>query len=850
MWNILPRGGGKKELPSLEGTRKSIELPSSLTLFPHSPLILRPHFPILLPLPPPPQLAPNFAHFPPGDVANATGPHQNKVPSKRKGPGTILCKKETNNCLCLCCCAILFRIATRRQRRRNLQRSGGIIDARKANKWEGPIGAAKVVVAETDVVVVKVNCAAPPPQMRHGIKLYQQQNPQQAIRQWRAALRQLKSVEDKFITIGYIVQAFCDSGEFEQMLYAAVEQVDLANGHQDDFMKSEALLNLARANERLADFEKAIGYAESSLELPGIDRRSPGYAHLVMALAHMGLSNFQSSLQQFEKAMKIANANADKLLELQLSLGLGNLFTLMRDLNKALVFLQNALGILQGIEANHVHAKYKSAILFQLSVILRLKGRYSEAREVCEESMDLAKSVGNKPVFARALASLADICRELGETEARETITKSWARYEQAFRLLRKLNDRLGQVTVLAQMAKSAAENKGVHYAGRCECQAIQLNRKCLEMASLIGAKHPMMECHLRLQELYVQLSDNENAEQSVQAQCSLVQEMELFCNFCGQRYGEADESLQALSCSHIFHERCLQKIFVRIGEGPTTCPKCRSRASLMENISLSSSNAPTPATESLAEFIGFPVPAADPCTSTAVATSAAQTQHPPIPVVLCERNFDASRWNSISQFPGAPSSSTTTTEMESAERRICLSTSTVSSTCSASFRRQVTGDGSSFGGRSKNGQNGRQKQQQRPPIALSTFATSTQKENAFQTEHNDKDGTVWRSEFEADNGAGSAGGGEGAEENISQPLSSLEGGAKLNHVESCRRRKKTAVPSSAKGLLAIGRERMAAISPVAEEEEREEEEEDEAKDDRRRGRKPTTTRERGVTEL
>ncbi|KAI3418752.1 hypothetical protein GPALN_007856 [Globodera pallida] len=586
-------------------------------------------------------------------------------------------------------------------------------------------------------------------QMRHGIKLYQQQNPQQAIRQWRAALRRLKSVEDKFITIGYIVQAFCDSGEFEQMLYAAVEQVDLANGHQDDFMKSEALLNLARANERLADFEKAIGYAESSLELPGIDRRSPGYAHLVMALAHMGMSNFQSSLQQFEKAMKIANANADKLLELQLSLGLGNLFTLMRDLNKALVFLQNALGILQGIEANHVHAKYKDAIA-------------AKAREVCEESMDLAKSVGNKPVFARALASLADICRELGETEARETITKSWARYEQAFRLLRKLNDRMGQVTVLAQMAKSAAENKGVHYAGRCECQAIQLNRKCLEMASLIGAKHPMMECHLRLQELYVQLSDNENAEQSVQAQCSLVQEMELFCNFCGQRYGEADESLQALSCSHIFHERCLQKIFARIGEGPTTCPKCRSRASLMENISLSSSNAPTPATESLAgEFVVSPLPAADPCTSTAVATSEAQTQHPPIPVVLCERNFDASRWNSISHS-GAPSSSTTTTRMESAERRICLSTSTVSSTCSASFRRQVKSNGSSSA--AKNGQNGRQQQQQqRPPIALSTFATSTQKENAYPTEHNDKDGTVWRSEFKEDNNAGAGGvGGRG----------------------------------------------------------------------------------------
>ena len=111
-------------------------------------------------------------------------------------------------------------------------------------------------------------------------------------------------------------------------------------------MKSEALLNLARANERLAEFVKAIGYAEESLSLPGIDNRSPGYAHLgspnyfnipfiflfllVIALAQMGLSNFQQSLQQFEKAMKIAIETGDKLLELQISLGLGNLFTLMR----------------------------------------------------------------------------------------------------------------------------------------------------------------------------------------------------------------------------------------------------------------------------------------------------------------------------------------------------------------------------------------------------------------------------------------------------------------------------------------------------------------------------------------
>jgi len=65
-----------------------------------------------------------------------------------------------------------------------------------------------------------------------------------------------------------------------QNLKKAKEQVELANNQNDDLMRSEALLNLARANERLAEYEKAIDFAEQSLALPGIDKRSPGYAHL------------------------------------------------------------------------------------------------------------------------------------------------------------------------------------------------------------------------------------------------------------------------------------------------------------------------------------------------------------------------------------------------------------------------------------------------------------------------------------------------------------------------------------------------------------------------------------------
>lgn len=153
----------------------------------------------------------------------------------------------------------------------------------------------------------------------------------------------------------------------------------------------------------------------------------------------MGFSQFQASLESFEKAMTVANDTSDKLLELQICVGLGALFTLLRlvfkltksllilnffrDLSKALIFLRNALTILQLITVDNVHAKYKSSILYHLSVVLRLKGSLGDAREACEEALRLSQEAGSRSIYARCLSSLADIYRELGESEARETIT-------------------------------------------------------------------------------------------------------------------------------------------------------------------------------------------------------------------------------------------------------------------------------------------------------------------------------------------------------------------------------------------------------------------------------------------
>ena len=51
---------------------------------------------------------------------------------------------------------------------------------------------------------------------------------------------------------------------------------------------------------------------------------------LAMAMAHLGFSQFQNSLEEFEASMNIANETGDRLLELQICVGLGSLFTLLR----------------------------------------------------------------------------------------------------------------------------------------------------------------------------------------------------------------------------------------------------------------------------------------------------------------------------------------------------------------------------------------------------------------------------------------------------------------------------------------------------------------------------------------
>lgn len=55
-----------------------------------------------------------------------------------------------------------------------------------------------------------------------------------------------RNADDKFVTLGYIAQACCDAGNYDTMLYYALQQMELANISCDDHMRAEAFLNLGQ----------------------------------------------------------------------------------------------------------------------------------------------------------------------------------------------------------------------------------------------------------------------------------------------------------------------------------------------------------------------------------------------------------------------------------------------------------------------------------------------------------------------------------------------------------------------------------------------------------------------------
>uniref|UniRef100_A0A8B9G2G2 Receptor associated protein of the synapse n=1 Tax=Amazona collaria TaxID=241587 RepID=A0A8B9G2G2_9PSIT len=249
-------------------------------------------------------------------------------------------------------------------------------------------------------------------QIEKGLHLYQSNQTEKALRVWMRVLEKSADPAGRFRVLGCLITAHAEMGRYKDMLKFAVVQIDTARELEDPDFLTESYLNLARSNEKLCEFQKTISYCKTCLNMQGttVSLQLNGQVSLSMGNAFLGLSIFQKALECFEKALRYAHNNDDKMLECRVCCSLGNFYAQLKDYEKALFFPCKAAELVNDYGKGW-SLKYRAMSQYHMAVAYRKLGRLADAMDCCEESMKIALQHGDRPLQALCLLCFADIHR-------------------------------------------------------------------------------------------------------------------------------------------------------------------------------------------------------------------------------------------------------------------------------------------------------------------------------------------------------------------------------------------------------------------------------------------------------
>ncbi|XP_056137743.1 43 kDa receptor-associated protein of the synapse isoform X2 [Lampris incognitus] len=249
-------------------------------------------------------------------------------------------------------------------------------------------------------------------QIEKGLKLYQSNQTDKALHVWTKVLEKSSDPGGKFRVLGCLITAHSELGKYKEMLKYALAQIDTAREMEDPDYLTEGYLNLARSNEKLCDFQKTVSYCKTCLNMQGttVSLQLNGQVCLSMGNAFLGLSVFQKALESYEKALRYAHNNDDKMLECRVCCSLGNFYAQLKDYEKALFFPCKAAELVNDYGKSW-SLKYRAMSQYHMSVAYRKLERLPDAMECCEESMKIALQHGDRPLQALCLLNFADIHR-------------------------------------------------------------------------------------------------------------------------------------------------------------------------------------------------------------------------------------------------------------------------------------------------------------------------------------------------------------------------------------------------------------------------------------------------------
>ncbi|XP_078139373.1 43 kDa receptor-associated protein of the synapse isoform X7 [Centroberyx gerrardi] len=249
-------------------------------------------------------------------------------------------------------------------------------------------------------------------QIEKGLKLYQSNQTDKALHVWTKVLEKTSDPGGKFRVLGCLITAHSEMGKYKEMLKYALAQIDTAREMEDPDYLTEGYLNLARSNEKLCDFQKTVSYCKTCLNMQGttVSLQLNGQVCLSMGNAFLGLSVFQKALESYEKALRYAHNNDDKMLECRVCCSLGNIYVQLKESMK--------------IALQHGDRPLQALCLLNFADIHRCRSDV-DALDSLQRAEELAEGIGNKLCTLKVNCLSEGIFRSRGQQEElREQVVK------------------------------------------------------------------------------------------------------------------------------------------------------------------------------------------------------------------------------------------------------------------------------------------------------------------------------------------------------------------------------------------------------------------------------------------
>ncbi|XP_057658540.1 43 kDa receptor-associated protein of the synapse homolog isoform X3 [Diorhabda carinulata] len=362
--------------------------------------------------------------------------------------------------------------------------------------------------------------------VNQGLRLYNQHKQQQAVRKWKSALKAIQKREDKFNLLGYLYLAYMDWGKY-----------------------------------------RALAYARHSLYNECEQHATTGHVHLTVGSVYLELAGFNKALDSFQHAHRIAQSVHDPALELQVYLGLSELFNRLQDVDKSARYASKAYDLSRSLQLGDLNSRHHRAALLQMASALRKQGELGDAHDYCSEATRLALVSGDQATYARSIRIMGDIYRKKSD------INKAFRQYETAMGSAAAMGDRVIQMESMDGAARCLEALRLQHKI--CNCRPLEFNTRLLEVASSVGAKLLVRKIRIRLSRIYHALGDEDQKLHHERLALRIQEDLDLQCGGCGSPYGLEGDSLEALPCAHILHARCAYELFKRNKKKKRSCPDC-----------------------------------------------------------------------------------------------------------------------------------------------------------------------------------------------------------------------------------------------------------------------------------